>query len=246
MKKKIGIIGGGIGGLMLAYSLSEDKNLDITIYEKGMDILDRKCPILEKKVKSCIKCKHCAIMEGLAGAGAFSDGKYNITTEFGGWLQDIRPKEEVLGYIEKADKILVDFGATKDRFMPNNELKKLCLQNDLYMLQSQCKHLGTDANFETMVKLISYLKEQPNISIKTNTTVNSVTDDNGKKKIGYEFSKVEKFENFDYVIFAVGRVGSSFFSSWCKNNNVKMSNNQVDIGVRVSNSICLFAFTSIR
>ena len=51
MKKKIGIIGGGIGGLMLAYSLSEDKNLDITIYEKGMDILDRKCPILEKKVK---------------------------------------------------------------------------------------------------------------------------------------------------------------------------------------------------
>ena len=84
-----------------------------------------------------------------------------------------------------------------------------------------------------MVKLISYLKEQPNISIKTNTTVNSVTDDNGKKKIGYEFSKVEKFENFDYVIFAVGRVGSSFFSSWCKNNNVKMSNNQVDIGVRV-------------
>lgn len=233
MKKKIGIIGGGIGGLMLAYSLSEDKNLDITIYEKGMDILDRKCPILEKKVKSCIKCKHCAIMEGLAGAGAFSDGKYNITTEFGGWLQDIRPKEEVLGYIEKADKILVDFGATKDRFMPNNELKKLCLQNDLYMLQSQCKHLGTDANFETMVKLISYLKEQPNISIKTNTTVNSVTDDNGKKKIGYEFSKVEKFENFDCVIFAVGRVGSSFFSSWCKNNNVKMSNNQVDIGVRV-------------
>lgn len=231
--KKVGIIGGGIGGLMLAYSLAEDKNLDITIYEKGMDILDRKCPILEKKVRSCIKCKHCAIMEGLAGAGAFSDGKYNITTEFGGWLQDIRPKEEVLGYIEKADKILVDFGATTDRFMPNNELKKLCLQNDLYMLQSQCKHLGTDANFETMVKLISYLKEQPNILIKTNTTVNSVTDNNGKKKIGYEFSKIEKFEDFDYVIFAVGRVGSSFFSSWCKSNNIKMSNNQVDIGVRV-------------
>ena len=155
---KVGIIGGGISSLMAAYKMATNNpKIKVIIYEKGNPIKKRSCPILTKKVDKCIKCNHCAIMEGMAGAGAFSDGKYNITTEFGGWLQDIVDRDVVLSYIEEADSILVDFGATNDRYMPNNELKKLCLQHDLHMAQSQCKHLGTDANFDTMVNMIEYL-----------------------------------------------------------------------------------------
>lgn len=253
--KNIGIIGGGISSLMAAYSLlKESKDMNVTIFERGNNLEKRKCPILNKQVDKCIKCNTCAIMEGIAGAGAFSDGKYNITTEFGGWLQEIR--EDTLDYIEKADAILVENGATTHRFMPNNELKTRCLQYDLHMLQSECKHLGTDANFETMIKLVEKLHEMGNerIKILTNFNVCDVVDlNNGKKQVyklvdktlnntGINNNKIATFENdskevyeeeFDIIIFATGRAGSHFFSKWCKTHGVGLKNNQVDVGVRV-------------
>ena len=134
----IAIVGGGIGGLMTAWRLIHNKpSLRIVLVEKGPDLDRRKCPIVTGKVKSCVKCPSCSIMEGLAGAGAFSDGKYIISTEYGGWLTDYLPDDLVLQYIEQADSVLVGFGATTDRYMPNNELKKLCLQHDLHMNQAQ-------------------------------------------------------------------------------------------------------------
>jgi uncharacterized FAD-dependent dehydrogenase len=236
--KNIGIIGGGISGLMATYNLLKNsKDVDVTIFERGNSLENRKCPILQKKTDVCLKCKTCAIMEGVAGAGAFSDGKYNITTEFGGWLQDIR--EDTLAYIEKADAILVENGATTDRFMPNNELKVRCLQHDLHMLQSECKHLGTDANFETMVKMVEKINKmgKERVSILTNFDVCNVEDlENGRKAIykNIEGKETEKFDKeFDIIIFATGRAGSHFFSKWCKKHDVKLKNNQVDVGVRV-------------
>ena len=240
--KNVGIIGGGISSLMAAYSLLKNsKDISVTIFERGKNLENRKCPILSKKVDKCIKCKTCAIMEGIAGAGAFSDGKYNITTEFGGWLQEIR--EDTLEYIEKADAILVENGATTDRFMPNNELKKRCLQYDLHMLQSECKHLGTDSNFETMIRLVSRLTEmgedisgQERVKILTNFNVCDVVDiENGKKQVYRDTNNTKELynEEFDIIIFATGRAGSHFFSKWCKTHGVGLKNNQVDVGVRV-------------
>lgn len=253
--KKVGIIGGGISSLMAAYNLLKNsEDICVTIFERGNSLEKRKCPILCKKVEKCIKCKTCAIMEGIAGAGAFSDGKYNITTEFGGWLQEIR--EDTLEYIEKADAILVENGATTDRFMPNNELKKRCLQYDLHMLQSECKHLGTDANFETMINLVEKINSmgKDRVKILTNFNVCDVVDlENGKKNVfvikdeinNKNQTNVESVivsdigfgeaydEEFDIIIFATGRAGSHFFSKWCKNHDVKLKNNQVDVGVRV-------------
>lgn len=240
--RKIGIIGGGISGLMAAYKLLiEHDMLEVVIYEKGNDISQRNCPIVERKSDICLKCPHCAIMEGLAGAGAFSDGKYNITTEFGGWLQDFEEDSKVLEYIEEADKILVSFGATKKRYQPSLELQKLCLQHDLHMLTSQCKHLGTDENFETMVKWISFMRNtfEGRLTIKTNTNVVDVEPiGTGRYYISYIGKDNENMSNMftdtvDVVVFAVGRVGSKFFSDWCKKHKVQQKNNQVDIGVRV-------------
>lgn len=233
---KVGIIGGGPAGLMAAYRLSENKDVSVTIYEKGNDIKDRTCPIVTKKADKCVHCKNCSIMTGLAGAGAFSDGKYNITTEFGGWLQDIIGEEMTLKYIEEADKILVKHGATEERFMPNDKLKRRCLQNGLYMLQSQCKHLGTDANFKTMSSIIDELRNRENVTILTNAIVKDVNNTNygsTQKAIYLEGDNSAQVAIVDYVIFAVGRAGSSFFSDWCNKKGVRMKNNQVDIGVRV-------------
>lgn len=223
------IIGGGISGLMAAHRLAEQTSLSVCLLEKGRHISNRVCPIVTKKTKTCIGCESCAIMEGLAGAGAFSDGKYVISTEYGGWLTDFLPGGQVIDYIEQADKILVSFGATTERFMPDDSLKKLCLQHDLHMAQAQLKHLGTDENFETMRKLVEHIAG--GIDMFTEADVLDVDRDSHVVTVRHEGA--EHSVTGRHIIFAVGRVGSSFFQKWCENNGVPLTSNQVDIGVRV-------------
>lgn len=89
MKYDVVIIGAGPGGIFSAYELiHQNKNLKIAVFEEGYPLEKRHCPIDGKKVPSCIKCPTCAIMSGFGGAGAFSDGKYNITNDFGGTLYE--------------------------------------------------------------------------------------------------------------------------------------------------------------
>ncbi|MEA4816583.1 MAG: FAD-dependent oxidoreductase [Lachnospiraceae bacterium] len=230
-KYDVAIIGGGISGLMAAYRLTEkDSGISIILIEKGHEIDKRICPIIAKKTESCIKCPSCAIMEGMAGAGAFSDGKYVISTEYGGWLTDFLSQEVVIDYIEQADKVLVKYGAINERFMPSDELKRLCLQHDLHMSQAQLKHLGTDSNFNTMRNMIEDLSQK--IDILTDSMVTNVNKKNNTVMILKDKNK-EITVSADNIIFAVGRVGSRFFSRWCSKNNIALTNNQVDIGVRV-------------
>lgn len=224
------IIGGGISGIMTAYRLTQqDASLSVCLIEKGNAIQRRACPIIQKKTPGCIGCAPCAIMEGMAGAGAFSDGKYVISTEYGGWLTDVLPADRVIDLIEQADDILISFGATEERYQPDNTLKKLCLKHDLHMAQAQLKHLGTDSNFNTMVKLIEQVQER--CEIVTNATVTDV------EKESHTVHAVHKGKETtlqaDSIVFAVGRAGSGFFADWCRKNKVPLMNNQVDIGVRV-------------
>ena len=224
------IIGGGIGGLMAAYRLSQrDRNMKILLLERGHALASRRCPIVTKQVEKCIHCNPCAIMQGMGGAGAFSDGKYVISTEYGGWLTELLPKEVVMQYIEQADEILVSFGATKQRYMPSNALKLRCLQYDLHMSQAQLKHLGTDENYATMCKLVEAIAQ--NVEIQTMALVQDV--DKATHTVVYTQQGQEMSAKADRIVFAVGRAGSRFLSQWCTRNSIALRNNQVDIGVRV-------------
>ena len=156
MKKyDVVIIGGGTAGIFTAYELNHLKpELKIAIVEQGNPLAKRVCPIVAGKVDHCINCKHCSIMNGFGGAGAFSDGKFNFTTEFGGWLQDYIPSHEVMNLIEYVDGGNVRFGATLERFSTFSpeamELEREALQHDLHLLKAQGKHLGTERNLNIL------------------------------------------------------------------------------------------------
>ncbi len=100
------IIGAGPGGIFSAYELVKLRdNLKIGIFEAGSCLEERKCPIDGDKVKSCVRCKSCGIMNGFGGAGAFSDGKYNITNQFGGTLYEYIGKNKATELMEYVDGI---------------------------------------------------------------------------------------------------------------------------------------------
>ena len=100
------IIGGGPGGIYTAWELLNKRpDLKLALFESGHTLERRRCPIDGVKVKSCVHCPTCAIMNGFGGAGAFSDGKYNITNQFGGTLHEHIGKKKALELMEYVDQI---------------------------------------------------------------------------------------------------------------------------------------------
>ncbi|HHU43026.1 MAG: FAD-dependent oxidoreductase [Bacillota bacterium] len=221
------IIGGGIGGLMTAYALR--KKAKVLLIEKGNPLSKRNCPIISGKNPVCMGCSPCAIMQGLGGAGAYSDGKYIISTEYGGWLTSFLDADTVMKYIRKADDILVEHGADAKKYFPNDDLKLMCLKHDLHMQQAKLKHLGTDENFNTMVNLVNTINED--VEILTLTDAYDI--DKETNTVFYKNKTSSSEVKGNNIVIAVGRAGSGFLVNWCKKNGVKLSNNQVDIGVRV-------------
>ena len=111
MQYDIIIVGAGPGGIFAAYELTkEDRGLKIAVFEAGHSLEKRRCPIDGDRVKSCIGCKSCSIMSGFGGAGAFSDGKYNITNDFGGTLHEYIGKRQAVELMEYVDTINMSHG----------------------------------------------------------------------------------------------------------------------------------------
>ena len=101
MKYDLLIIGAGPGGIFSAYeAMKLNPELKIGLFESGTSLEKRKCPIDGDKIKSCVNCKSCSIMNGFGGAGAFSDGKYNITNQFGGTLYEYIGRNKAIELME--------------------------------------------------------------------------------------------------------------------------------------------------
>lgn len=236
------IIGGGIAGIFAGYELvSKNKNLKVAMFEQGNDINKRSCPIIEKKVDYCISCNSCGIMRGFGGAGAFSDGKFNFTTEFGGWLNDYLSSKEVMELIEYVDSINMKFGATDkcySTFTPEADaIRKKALAHDLHLLDAKCKHLGTECNREILKAQSLWLEKH--LDLKCNMKVKNIevaTDLND----GYVVETSQGDYQCEYLVVAPGRSGAEWFSSQCKKLKLELINNQVDIGVRVEVPAAVF------
>jgi len=230
MKYDVVIIGAGPGGIFGAYELMKKApNLKVALFEAGNTLDKRHCPIDGKKVKTCIGCATCSIMNGFGGAGAFSDGKYNITNDFGGTLYQYIGKEKALELMKYVDEINMSHGGegTKMFSTSGSEFKKLCMQNKLKLLDASVRHLGTDINYVVLENLYAEMKDH--IDFYFRTPVTSIESLEPGFRIHYGDESVEA----DKCIVSVGRSGSKWMEEVCKELNIDTLSNRVDIGVRV-------------
>ena len=230
------VVGAGPGGIYTAYELMKSR-LKVAVFELGRPLNQRKCPIDGKKVKSCIRCPVCSIMSGFGGAGAFSDGKYNITNQFGGTLFEYTGKEEALDLMRYVDQINLDHGGAGTRLYStaNTKIKRMCLENGLHLLDAQVRHLGTDINYVVLENLYNEMKDH--VDFFFNSAVSTVD----RTEEGYEVHVGDQIFSCRNLVLSVGRSGSKWLESVCRSLNLPTNSNRVDIGVRVELPADVFA-----
>lgn len=231
------IVGAGASGIFTAYELAIlESKAKVLIIEKGNSLEKRKCPIDGKKIKSCIHCKYCNIMNGYGGAGSLSDGKYNITNNFGGDLYKYVGKDESLELMNYVDKVLCDNGGSEARLYStmDSTLKTEALRHDLHLLDAKVRHLGTDRNVKILGNMYDYLKEK--VDMKFNTEVINIEQENEEFILTTDKGEY-KCEN---LIVATGRSGSKWISNVCNKLGIESKSNRVDIGVRVELPAAVF------
>ena len=232
------IIGAGPGGIFSAYELmKQDENLKIAVFDAGHSLEQRHCPIDGEKVKSCISCKTCAIMNGFGGAGAFSDGKYNIANDFGGTLYEYIGRQKALELMKYVDTINMSHGGegTKMYSTAGTDLKKVCLQNKLKLLDASVRHLGTDVNYVVLKNLYDEMKEHMDFFFDTPVEKIQVKED------GYTVSAKDAEYACRKCIVSVGRSGSKWMENVCEDLEIPTKSNRVDIGVRVELPAVIFS-----
>lgn len=230
MEYDVIIIGAGPGGIFSAYELMQRKpSLRVAVFEAGHPLAARRCPIDGEKVKSCVRCQSCSIMSGFGGAGAFSDGKYNITNDFGGTLYEYIGKKQALALMRYVDAVNLRYGGEGTRLYSTagTKFKKLCVQHDLHLLDAQVRHLGTDINYVVLGNLYEELKDK--VAFFFDTPVESVAVREG----GYEVRTRAGSHCCSQCIISVGRSGSKWMERVCREMGIATKSNRVDLGVRV-------------
>ena len=236
------IVGAGPCGYFCAYELIK-KNPDwkVLLLDKGHSIMQRHCPVLEHKIDHCPRNPNghnecypaCSITNGFGGAGAFSDGKFIISTEYGGWLGDYIGEDKLIELINYEDGINLSYGATTETTDPYTEKVKQIEQRamgaGLKLLHSKVRHLGTEENIK-ILKLI-YEDLNKSIEMRFKTPVKDLIIDADCVK-GVILETGEKLYA-DSVVLGVGRQGSKWLNELFGKYNISMKQNRVDLGVRV-------------
>ncbi len=232
MKKyDIVVVGSGAAGVFMAYELTNIENkASVLVLDKGTELEKRVCPIKSRNDGKCINCKTCSIMNGYGGAGTLSDGKYNITTQFGGDLHRYVGKETAIELMEYVDSVLCSMGGSDAKLYStgNSDLKTMALRHNLHLLDAKVRHLGTDRNKQILKRIYDYTKDRIDIHFNEDVRDVEALEDGGF------IVKTEKEEyQANDVVLATGRSGSKWISKVCEKLGIKTMSNRVDIGVRV-------------
>ncbi|MDZ4179218.1 MAG: FAD-binding protein [Coriobacteriia bacterium] len=226
------VVGAGPAGIFAALELMRGGITRILVLEKGRDIENRRCPARETH---CVNCPTCDIMTGWGGAGAFSDGKLTLTGEVGGWLGDYVGAVVLDSLLERADRIWLEFGADEHVYGPDAEaatrLVRAATLADMRLTPMRIRHMGTDRSPEVLGAMRTAL-EAGGVEVRTKTPALGILTAPDGSVAGVELVDGTRIEAAA-VIVAPGREGAGWLAGQASSLGIALSNNAVDIGVRV-------------
>jgi uncharacterized FAD-dependent dehydrogenase len=226
------IVGSGPAGIFAAIELVRNSNLKVLMIEKGSDIQQRACPMVESE-SPCVQCSLCSILCGWGGAGAYSDGKLTLTPDFGGWLKEYISAEDLSAFLDYVDSVYLSFGAGGEVHGGDldalSRLKKKSAGYNLELIPARIRHIGTDLCKEVLRKIREYLTGR--LDFIFDLPVEQIRMQDGE----VTGVTTEDGNTFDakYVVVAGGREGSTWLSEEAKRLGLSVHKNPVDIGVRV-------------
>ncbi len=225
------IVGAGPAGIFAALELSQASNLKILLLERGKDLDKRHCPASDRKT-NCISCSPCNMVSGLGGAGAYSDGKMTLSPQVGGRLKEYLGEKETCDLIRYVDSVYLRFGATDTLYGIGEKVEEFARRASLVKLNLvpvPLRHVGTEHCRAILRAMENFLSTRVEIEVaKAASTI--LADSTGVK--GVETADGERLE-CDYLVLAPGREGADWLIEEATRLKLTLSNNPVDVGVRV-------------
>ncbi len=217
-KDKIVIIGAGVSGINAATKLVDNGYPGelITIIDKGKDPYNR---------------KHEEVMEGMLGAGGWSDGKLTYHTAIGGQLSKYCGEDKAM---ELMDQVISNFR----RFHPKPEVIECShpieepefIKPYFGLRLFPVYHIGSDYLHEIGKNWYNYL-DKKGIRFCWETEVIEV-DFKDKSIRVIDIDKDFARQRYDKLIVGTGKSGIDFSSKLLKEYNTETEPKSVQIGVR--------------
>lgn len=243
------IVGGGPAGIFAALTLA-GSGLRTALVEKGPDLSRRSCPMQSRR-SGCTQCAPCALLCGWGGAGAYSDGKLTLTPAIGGKLQEYVGDQGLVDLIHDVDRTYLDFGANPTVYAPDDrvfrDLQRLAATADLILVPSRVRHLGTERCTEILRAMYQELENKVDIMTRTEALEILVHEHRAPPRKGHDQRGAAirdravagirldggRVLHARYVICGPGREGAKWFVSEVRRLGLSLTNNPVDVGVRV-------------
>lgn len=214
------IVGCGPAGIFSALELlKHTKDLQILMVDKG--------PGLEKRQNH-----KGMILSGWGGAGAYSDGKLDLSPDVGGWLTDFFSYKEVEKLVEYTDNIWSQLAPEAGYYeYDKDEVEKLkseARKAHLKLVPYNIRHLGSDLAPKALSRGKKKISKKADIRLEQEV----------EKIIGRKEERGVKLASGKtlmgkYVIVAPGRSGADWLRKEMQRLNVPLKNNPVDIGIRI-------------
>lgn len=232
------VIGAGPAGIFTALELDKlAPNKRVLVVDSGSEIKKRACPA--RTSGQCAHCTTCNIMNGWAGAGAFSDGKLSLSEDVGGNITDYMSVDDARELIHYTDEIYLKFGAPDQVFGRSDKfadkISYEARKENIRLIPCPVRHMGTEYSYQVLSRMYDYLSSRPNFEFRERTTADSIEVEDGKAQGVWLVNRQGErtLVRAPYVVAAPGRGGAEWLSRIARENNLQTTNNEVDIGVRV-------------
>lgn len=208
------IIGAGPAGLFTAYEL-KDSSLHVLVIDKGGEPL-----------------KRTSWIYGVGGAGAFSDGKLNLTHAIGGDSSELqRSDEDIQKRIDKIDRVFTELGVSQDYSGLDStaivSLRKKAARYGVEFVAGKQRHIGTD-NLPRVMDALYRILLNDKIDFKLDTEIKDI-----EKAEGFVLKNDTNTFLTTHLVIAPGRAGAYWLRKMAVELGIGFEYGPIDVGLRL-------------